>query len=84
MLQHGLFRCMKGVQFGLCSRTVACREVKGTFTVKYDDVKAVELSLPTQAIDGVWVSIVGRYPSRMGGYRQDHAPSSQGVACFGQ
>jgi hypothetical protein len=30
--------------------------VKETFTVKYDDVKAVELSLPTQAIDGVRVS----------------------------
>ena len=44
---------MKGVQFGLCSRTVACREVKGTFTVKYDDVKAVELSLSAQTIDGV-------------------------------
>lgn len=37
-------------------RTVVCREVKETFTVKYDDVKAVELSLPTQAIDGVRVS----------------------------
>ena len=36
-------------------RTVACREVKGTFTVKYDDVKAVELSLSAQTIDGVWV-----------------------------
>ena len=47
---------MKGVKSGLCSRTVACREVKGTFTVKYDDVKAVALSLSAQTIDGVWVS----------------------------
>ena len=44
---------MKGVQSGLCSRTVACREVKGTLTVKYDDVKAVELFMAAQTIDGV-------------------------------
>lgn len=40
-------------------RTILCHRVNKTFTVEYDDVKAVEVTFPAQTVDSVRISSAG-------------------------